>query len=74
MCVLTTHVDNLLWHPSKVDKLLTKLEVGRREHGRIRFYSKQFDKSGNDVDIDVTDTTNKITYLDVNAAGGTRIL
>ena len=63
MCVLTTHVDDFLWASigiggAIIDKLLKKLEVGRRESGRLRFCGKQFDKSGHDVLIDVTDNTN----------------
>ena len=70
VCVLTTHVDDFLWASigtggTIIDKLLKKFEVGRRESGRLRFRGKQFDKSGNDVLIDVIDNTNKITYIDI---------
>ena len=69
MCVLTRHVDDFLWASigkggTIIDRLLKKFEFGRRESGRLRFCGKQFDKSGNDVLIDVIDNTNKITYID----------
>ena len=52
--VLATHVDDFLSAFIRgggkiIDKLLTKLEVRRREQGRLRFCDKQVDKSGNDV-------------------------
>ena len=70
VCVLTTHVDDFLWASigtggTIIDKLLKKFEVGRRESGRLGFCGKQFDRSGNDVLIDVIDNTNKITYIDI---------
>ena len=66
VCVLTTHVDDVLWASNGkdgtiIDCLLKKFEVGRRESGRLRFCGKQFNKSGNDVLIDVIDNINKIT-------------
>ena len=72
VCVLTTHVDDFLWASigkggTIIDRLLKKFEVGRRESGRLRFCGKQFDKSGNDVLIDVIDTTTKITYIDIKS-------
>ena len=71
-CVLTTHVDDFLWASKGVggtiiNKLLQKIEIGRRESGRLRFCGKQFDKLDNDVVIDVTDNTNKITYIDIKS-------
>ena len=70
VCVLTTHVEDFLWASigtggAIIDKLLKKFEVGRRESGRLRFCGKQFDKSGQDVLIDVIDNTSKITYIDI---------
>ena len=72
VCVLTTHVDDFLWASigkggTIIDRLLKKFEVGRRESGRLRFCGKQFDKSCNDVLLDVIDTTNKITYIDIKS-------
>ena len=71
VCVLTTHVDFLWASIGKggtiIDRLLKKFEVGRRESGRLRFCGKQFDKSGNDVLIDVIDNTTKITYIDIKS-------
>ena len=68
--VLTTHVDDFLWASIRnggtiIDRLLKRFEVGHRESGRLRFCGKQFDKSGNDVLIDVIGNTNKITYIDI---------
>ena len=54
--VLTTHVD-FLWACTEsghavIDRLLTRLEVGRKEEGRSRFCGKQFDASGQDIRLD----------------------
>ena len=70
-CVLTTHVDDFLWASigeggALIDLLLSKFEVGRRETSRLRFRGKQFDASGQDVLVDVTDNTNKIRYIEIN--------
>ena len=80
MRVLTTHLDDLLWASigmggTIIDRLLKRFEVGRRESGRLRFCGKQFDKSGNDVLIEVIDNTSKITYIDIKSRriGSTRI-
>ena len=72
VCVLTTHVDDFLWASigkggTIIDRLLKKVEAGRRESGRLRFCGKQVDKSGNDVLIDVIDNTNKITYIGIKS-------
>ena len=40
-------------------------EVGRREKVGCDFAGKQIDRSGNDVLSDMTDNTNKVTYIDV---------
>ena len=68
--VLTTHVDNFLWACTSQDMLsltgpLTKFEVSRKEKGRIRFCSKQFDVSGHDILLDVADNTRKTTYVEI---------
>ena len=50
--VLTTHVNDFLWAcagHAVVDRLLTRLEVGRKEEGRLRFCGKQFDASGHEL-------------------------
>ena len=67
-----THVDDFLWASigkggTIIDRLLKNFEVGCRESGRLRFCGKQFDKSGNDVLIDVIDNTNKITSTDIKS-------
>ena len=68
--VLTTHVDDFLWACTEsghavADRLLTRLEVGRKEEGRLRFCGKQFDGSGHDILLDVEDNTRKTTYVEI---------
>ena len=48
-----------------VDRLLTRLEVGRKER-RLRFRGTQFDASGHDIVLDVEDNTTKTTiYIEI---------
>ena len=48
-----------------VDRLLTRVEVGRKEEKRLRFCGKQFDASGHDFLLDVEDNTRKTTYVEI---------
>ena len=68
--VLTTHVDDFLRAGTEsghavVDRLLTRLEVGRKEQGQLRFCGKQFDASGHEILLDVEDNTRKTTYIEI---------
>ena len=45
--------------------LQTTIRSRQKREGRLRFCGKQIDRSGNDVLSDMTDNTNKVTYIDV---------
>ena len=68
--LLTTHVDDFLWASTPtgdeiMNRLLERFEIGRKEIKRLRFCGKQFDQSGKDIVIDVSDNTRRTTYIDI---------